>query len=286
MIRIEDIYTIKSDSDGLFCTSAAATALSGRTLDYIDDYMSYKTNIDRMIVRLNGNWAITGTYSYDKDVTSDLTDALTLWNEEILDWHMFHGANLQKMYEDIFADFPGGPAGYRKKIREVKGDLKKEAGTEKTTTTPSGTETRTLAKTGSETDTLTKSGSEQNQTVSAIKTDTASTATFDSASYVGKDKEVSDGFTDTDTLSFTNRQDQRVNTFTNRQDTDTLTFTNRKTEEEKTYTGRATSADYTDTTTEQYSEDLYADMIRDIENRIQFDFYPMMIKWILHDLAY
>lgn len=281
MIQIDQLYEEIAEGDGLFCTGPTATTLEGRGFEYIGAYTANAGNIDRLIKRLQGSWVMVGS-----TFLSDPAEAITYWNETVSDWHFTHCTALEGIYNDIFNDFPGGVSGYKKLIKEVAGDLKKESGSEKTTTTPSGTETRTIARSGSETDTLTKSGSEVNQTVAAVKTETGSVATFDSGSYVGKDKEVTDGYTDTDTLSFNSRSDTNTKTFSNRQDTDTRTFTNRQTEEEKTFSGRTTSADYTETTTERFTEDIYDDLIRDIENRLQYDFVPMMIKWLMHDLTF
>lgn len=281
MIQIEQLYDEIAEGDGLFCTGATATALISRGYDYIGAYTASAANIDRLIKRLQGSWVMVGT-----TYVSDPAEAIGYWNEAVTDWHNAHCNALQGMYGEIFEDFPGGVSGYKQVTKTVEGDLKKETGSEKITTTPTGTETRTVAKSGSETDTLTKTGSETNQTVSAIKTETGSVATFDSGSYIGKDKEVTDGYSDTDTLTFTGRSDTNTKTFSGRQDSDTLTFTNRKTEEEKTFSGRTTSADYSESTTERFSADVYGDLIKDIETRLQYDFVPMMIKWILHDLAF
>ena len=113
-----------------------------------------------------------------------------------------------------------------------------KAGTEKITETPSGTETSTLTKSGTETSTETPTGTEQVQHSIGQGTNTTSKTTFDSSTFFDTEKSVEASKTNTDTTSFTDRQNETALTFTDRHDTESKTFTNTKTETETSYTNR------------------------------------------------
>ena len=69
-------------------------------------------------------------------------------------------------------------------------------------------------------------------------TNTTSKTTFDSATFYDTEKSVEASKTNTDTTSFTDRQNETELSFTDRQDVESKTFTNRKTETETSYTNR------------------------------------------------
>ena len=113
-----------------------------------------------------------------------------------------------------------------------------KAGTEKITETPTGTETNTLTKSGTETSTETPTGTEQVQHSIGQGTNTTSKTTFDNSTFYDTEKSVEASKTNTDTTSFTDRQNETELSFTDRQDVESKTFTNRKTETETSYTNR------------------------------------------------
>lgn len=117
------------------------------------------------------------------------------------------------------------------------------AGSEKTEFTPTGTESDTTAYSGTESDTLSRSGEENNTFKKGVEKRDHYKTTYESTTPYLTDSDELTGtngvaYSDTNKLTFTNRQDTNTKSFTNRQDTNTHSFTNRKDTSERTFDDR------------------------------------------------
>lgn len=119
-------------------------------------------------------------------------------------------------------------------------------GKEKSQYTPEGTETDTFTQAGTETDTLSKAGTETHGFDKGIEDRKHYRTTYEgSTPYLTEEERLeaasgsgSVAYTDTDSLTFQNRQDTNQKSFQNRQDTNVHSFTNRKDSSERSFEDR------------------------------------------------
>lgn len=204
------------------------------------------------------------------EMCSNISDAVDMLHKIFTQWAEDRTPGFYKLYQALRADYD--PINNYDKTSKITTEYK---GTETNTNTPSGSEKSTLTKSGTEqhetaftgsekttntpsgteTSTITKSGSEKTDKVKGAHLDTVqnSRTTFDSDTDYDIDKTTTDipTYTDSDTLSFTDREDSTTlsfdqrktedeKTFTDRKDTVTDSYTNRKDETELTFTNRKT----------------------------------------------
>ena len=165
--------------------------------------------------------------NYPTEYTTEEKQALSyflfLW---LTFWNADRKASLSRVYSALNLDYD--PISNYDRKSEYKEGRRIDGETD--TNTKTGTRTNTSTETGNITDNLTKQGSESN---SGTDNTTHQVTTYDDTSFRNDSK---DDNSNTNTLTFNNRQDMRTTTFNQHKNENVESFTNYKDETKKVNT--------------------------------------------------